>query len=683
MDRLSIGGCRLNALINRATQGTGTLDEALRRATILLQKDAVLAARQASEVLRVAPGHPHARLIVGAAHRINGETQAAVEVLSVLAREQTRAAPVHLELALAQHAAGQFRDALSSVQASLRINAASADAWRLLADLHDAAGDTAKADQARARYMQYATRDPRLLGAAAALAENRLPQSEALLRTHLASYPTDIAALRMLAEIAGRLRRYQDAQSLLEQCLQLSPSFDAARHNLAVVLNRQGKASAALTHINALLTKELRNPAYRNLKGAILANLSEYEQSIEVYASVLHDFPLQPKIWLSYGHSLKTLGRVADSIAAYRRAIELEPTLGEAYWSLANLKTFRFAAAEIEAMERIATSGKLDDEAKLHVEYALGKALEDAQGYAASFEHYVRGAALRRKRHPYDASENTRFMERSRACFDANFFAARRDGGARAPDPIFIVGLPRSGSTLIEQILASHSQVEGTMELPDLPQIARELAGEARADESQFFEAISGLSAAQRRELGERYLTSTRVHRKSAAPYFIDKMPNNCAYVGLIHLILPNAKIIDARRHPMGCCFSAFKQHFARGQSFTYGLEDLGHYYRDYVGLMAHVDEVLPGKVHRIFYEEMIEHTERTVRALLDYCGLPFEQACLAFHDNERAVRTASSEQVRQPIFREGLDHWRHYEAWLGPLREVLGPVLENYPVWT
>ncbi|MHB8727379.1 MAG: sulfotransferase family protein, partial [Casimicrobiaceae bacterium] len=479
---------------------------------------------------------------------------------------------------------------------------------------------------------------------------------------------------------AARLRRYGDAQTLLERCLELAPSFDPARHNYAVVLNRQGKAAAALPHVETLLAKEPRNPGYRNLKAAILAHLGDYAESIEVYEAVLKEYPRQPKVWMSYGHSLKTARRREESVGAYRRAIALQPSLGEAYWSLANLKTFRFADADIAAIRRALERADLSDDDRLHFEFALGKALEDEESYEESFVHYASGNDLRSKQHPYSADQNTRFVQRSKRNFTADFFA-QRPGGAQAADPIFIVGLPRSGSTLIEQILASHSLVEGTMELPDIPQIARELAGRDDAvGETPFFDALAALSAQERQALGERYLAATRIHRKAEAPFFIDKMPNNCLYVGLIHLILPNAKIIDARRHPLGCGFSVFKQHFARGQNFSYRLDDIGRYYADYVELMAHMDAVLPGRVHRAFYESVVQETEAELRRLLDYCGLPFESGCLRFYENERAVRTASSEQVRRPIFREGMDHWRHYEAWLGPLKQALGEMLGRYP---
>ncbi len=314
-------------------------------------------------------------------------------------------------------------------------------------------------------------------------------------------------------------------------------------------------------------------------------------------------------------------------------------------------------------------------------EFALGKALEDAADYEAAFAHYAKGNELRRETIPYEAGDASIRVHRSVTTYTSRFYSKRVDWGATAPDPIFVVGLPRSGSTLIEQILSSHSQVEGTMELPEIISITRELrAQSANADGRSYHDVLATKSADDIRALGEAYIARTRIQRKSTAPFFIDKMPNNFFHVGLIHLILPNAKIIDARRHPLACCFSGFKQYFARGQNFSYGLEELGRYYRDYVALMAHFDSVLPGRVHRVIYERMVEDTEHEVRRLLDYCGLPFEDGCLRFFENERPVRTASSEQVRRPIYREGVDHWRHFEPWLSPLKAALGDVLEHYP---
>jgi len=663
------------------SQPTGSLEVALQHAARLLSSQPALAAEQAAEILKVVPGHPGALLLRAVAQRAVGEVAAALAAIEELCRRQPGWAEAQFELGVTLGAAGQGEAAIAALRRAVALKPDLPDAWRALADHLAGAGDTRGADEAYARHIKAATHDPRLIAAAAALVENRIPEAEARLRAHLRIHPTDVAALRMLAEVAARLRRWRDAQALLERCLELAPGFDAARHNYALVLNRQGKAAAALPHVEQLLAKEPRNPGYRNLQAAVLVNLGEYAESARIYAGVLAEFPQQAKVWMSYGHSLKTTGQSAEAIAAYRGAIAREPTLGEAWWSLANLKTFSFTAADLAALRAALARADLSEEDRLHFEFTLGKALEDKGAYEESFRHYAAGNALRRKSLPYSAVDNAAFVRRSRALFTREFFAARAGSGVPARDPIFIVGLPRAGSTLLEQILASHSRVEGTMELPNVPQIARDLAErEGAAPGVGFFEAVAALSGAELRALGERYLDGTRPLRKSSAPFFIDKMPNNCLYVGLIHLILPNATIIDARRHPLGCGFSCFKQHFARGQSFAYALEDLGTYYRDYVALLHHFDAVLPGRVRRVLYEDMVADTGQEVRRLLAHCGLEFEAACLRFYDNERAVRTASSEQVRQPIFTTGLEQWRHYEPWLEPLKAALGSVLTAYP---
>lgn len=659
----------------------GTLEVALQHATRLLGEAPALAIEQADEILKQVPRHPLALLIQGIAKRKLGDLDGALAVLEPLAASQPGWAPAHYELGVTFGQLGRGDAAIAALHHAVRLKPDLADAWRLLGDHLAATGDAESADKAYANHIRMSTRDPRLLEPAAALCENRIAVAETLLRDHLKQFPTDVAALRMLAEVGARLGRHADAEILLRRCLELSPSFDAARHNLAIVLHRQNKSAEAIAELDRLMAKEPNNPGYCSLKAAALARIGEYAQSIDLYATVLKQYPQQAKVWMSYGHSLKTAGRPAESIDAYRRCIELTPGLGEAYWSLANLKTFRFGEADLQTMRAQLAREDLSDEDRLHFHFALGKALEDARQYDASFEHYAAGNRLRLKHTPYDADETTRQVERHRALYTPAFFAERRDGGCPAPDPIFIVGLPRAGSTLIEQILSSHSAIEGTMELPNLVELVRELSGrKKKTDPSAYPEIVATFDADRRRELGERYLAETRVQRKTGKPYFIDKLPNNWLHTGLIQLILPNAKIIDARRHPLSCGFSAFKQHFARGQNFSYSLEDVGRYYRDYVTLMAHFDAVLPGRVHRVIYERMVADTESEVHRLLDYCGVPFEDACLRFYENERAVRTASSEQVRQPIYRDSVDQWRNYDTHLEPLRTALGLILSAYP---
>ena len=534
---------------------------------------------------------------------------------------------------------------------------------------------------ANSRQARTATRDPRLREAADALAANRLAEAEQRLRAHLHAAPADVNAMRMLAEVAARLGRLDVAEDLLARALELAPGFRAARQNRAVVLHRNNKPAQALAELERLLADDPHNAGLRNLKAIVCSQLGEYDTAIAVYAGLLDEYPERAMLWLSYGHTLRIAGRSDESIAAYRRCIALERGFGEAWWSLANLKTLRFDATDIEAMRAELARGDLDEEHRLHFEFALGKALEDRADYAGSFRHYAAGNRLRRRAVPYDATAATGRTRRAIATFTREFFAARAGWGCPAADPIFVVGLPRSGSTLVEQILSSHSAVEGTMELHEVIAMARSLRREAAAGgaDTDYHAHLATRDAAALRALGEQYLARTRVQRKTAAPFFVDKMPSNFEHVGLIHLMLPNARIVDVRRHPLACGFSVFKQHFARGQHFSYDLADIGHHYRDYVRLMAHFDAVLPGRVHRVIYERMVEDTEAEVRRLLAYCGLPFEAGCLRFFDSNRPVHTASSEQVRRPINRDGIDHWRHYDAWLAPMREALDEVLETW----
>ncbi|MEW9624310.1 tetratricopeptide repeat-containing sulfotransferase family protein [Rhodanobacter geophilus] len=663
------------------TVASGTLEQALAHAARLLERDPALAAEQLAEILQVAPGQPRALQLLAATRTLQDDPSGALAILVPLARTQPNAAAVHFDLGLALAGSGRGPEAIAALRRAVALQPGLPQAWRVLGDCLAAAGEHEAADAAYVSHVRHSTRDPRLMAAAVALAEDRIPEAEARLREQLKRAPTDVAAIRMLAEVAARLGRNEDALHLLERCLELAPGFHEARRNYALVLHRANRPEAALAEIARLLAADPEDAGSRNLKAAVLCRTGDYEQAIGIYAALLERHPDNPKLWVSQGHALKTAGHAERAIAAYRRSLQLEPSFGEVWWSLANLKTFRFDAGELAAMRAQLARADLGEDDRLHLEFAVGKALEDAGEYEPSFRHYARGNAIRHAQLRYRADDTSARVHHIRTHYTREFFAARAGAGDPAPDPIFVVGLPRAGSTLVEQILSSHSRVEGTMELPEVTSIARLLRGQGDADGAMpYHDALAALDAAALRALGGRYLAHTRIQRKTSAPLFIDKMPNNFMHVGLIHLMLPNAKIIDARRHPMACGFSVFKQHFARGQGFSYGLEDIGRYYRDYVALMAHFDAVLPGRVHRVVYERMVDDTEGEVRRLLDYCGLPFEAACLRFFENTRPVRTASSEQVRQPIYREGLEHWRHYAAWLGPLASALGPVLESYP---
>lgn len=662
------------------SEPVGALATALAHAGRMLAARPDLAQAQAYEILKVVPDSVEARLLLSTALRRQGLYDEALAAVSPLTDGRLAAAPAWLELGLIHAGRGASHEAIRALRRSVQLDARFAPAWRALADELVQAGKPQQAQAAYARQLQCYTDDPTLIAAGAALYDGRLAVAEQALRNVLKARPSDPAAIRMLAEVAARLGRLGDAETLLRRCLEIAPGFAGARENYALVLHRQGKSAQSIGELDQLLASDPHNPGLRGLKAAALGRVGEYQAAIALYEDLLKSYPDQPKAWMSYGHALKTVGRASDSAAAYRRSLALAPGLGEAWWSLANLKTFRFAPDDVDAMQTQLAAQGLGDEDRFHLHFALGKALEDARRDEAAFAHYQQGNALRRQTAGYVAAEISEHVACSKALMTPAFFARRADGGSQAPDPIFVIGLPRSGSTLVEQILASHPQVEGTMELPDVIAMAKRLGGlRQQGAPSAYPDCLAGLNRAALEALGEEYLERTRVQRKTDRPLFIDKMPNNWAHVGLIHLMLPRATIIDVRRHPLGCGFSCFKQHFARGQEFTYDLEEIGRYYADYVELMAHFDRVLPGRVHRVIYEDLIGDSESQVRKLLAHSGLEFDAACLRFYDNDRAVRTASSEQVRRPISAEPAEHWRRFEPWLAPLKLGLGPVLEDW----
>jgi predicted Zn-dependent protease len=632
------------------------------------------ARRQAETLLRAAPNDPRLLLILASARRRLGEAKAAKAILAPLAKAYPRAATTAYELGLTLADLGESDAAISALRQAVALNRDLADAWRALGEQLFQLGDGPGAEAAFAQHTRAAVTDPALKPAAEALCAGDLAAAETGLRALLTARPDTPAALRMLADVYMRKSDVVNAEILLARAVELEPGHLGGRFSLAEALFMQQKAAAALALVEPLLAAAPADPAYRNLCAACLGLIGEDARMLELRKGLAEAFPGQPRLWLNYGHALRAIGRREEAIAAYRRSIALAPTLGDAYWSLANLKVPAVAEDQIGTMRGLLASSALSADDALHLNYALGKALEDAGDYPEAFARYAEGARLRREQAPYDAQAFTRQTRASAELFTKAFFAAREGWGEADPAPIFIVGLPRSGSTLIEQILASHSMVEGTMELPQISHIAAALAGPAGHPAG-----VEALAAADAARLGRRYIDDTQLYRKLGRPRFIDKMPNNFQYIGLIHLILPNAVIIDARRHPMGSCFSAFKQHFAQGQSFSYGLDDLGAYYRDYVALMDHFDAVLPGRVHRVIYEDLVEDAEGEIRRLLAHCGLPFEPGCLTFYETERSVRTVSSEQVRRPIFRDGLEQWRRFEPWLGPLKSALGPTLAHW----
>ena len=579
-----------------------------------------------------------------------------------------------------------MKDAPQAIQAFLQavaINPALPASWGMLEGLYRMCGDADNAGTAAAHVAKLKTLPQEVITATGLFSDGDLLAAEKIIRAFLLANGDHIEAMRLLARIGAALEVFDDAELLLEAVLERVPTYVAARHDYATVLLGRHKYQQALAELDKLLGVDPANRQYRTLHAAAMVGLGDHPRAITLYQDLLRDappgLPNAAELHLSIAHSLKTLGRRNDAIDEYRAAARERSDFGDAYWSLANLKTYRFTDAELASM-RAAETGPLTRLVdRYHLCFALGKAYEDRGEYSESWRYYERGNELKRAESRYRPEVIELNTAKQKAVCTRDFFEQRTDFGAASTAPIFVVGLPRSGSTLIEQILASHSAVEGTQELAEIPRYVLELQGRERDFESPRYPAVlAQLPIGKSARFAERYLDDTRVYR-TGKPRFIDKMPNNFRHIGFIHLMFPNAKIIDARREPMACCFGNLKQLFARGQEFAYSIEDIARYYRTYLELMEHWDAALPDRVLRVHHEDVVDDLERSVRLILDFCDLPFEPACVEFHRTERSIRTASSEQVRRPIFREGLDQWRNFEAWLGPLRVALGDALVRY----
>ncbi len=633
----------------------------------------------ADALLRKVPENRDVLYLRAVAQRMLGDTAAALGTLARLEHLHPRFSRLYQERGQCHIALRQAPEAIAAFRRAVQLNPTLPVSWSMLEGLYRMAGQPDGATGAAAQVATLKTLPPEVVTATALFYDGDLAESEQRVRAFLLKHGHHVEAMRLLARIGMERDVLDDAQLLLEAVLDLEPNYHAARFEYAQILCRRHLYLDAQQQAEKLLFIDRSSREYRTLHAMTCVGLGQHERAIELYQALLPG-ALQPaELHLSIAHSLKTLGQQAPAIAEYHAAAASREGFGDAWWSLANLKTYRFTDAELEQMqaaEAATATGPVD---RYHLCFALGKALEDREQYAASFEYYARGNALKRaasRYRPEVIEFNTRLQ--IEVC-TRELFARHQGSGAPAGDPIFIVGLPRSGSTLIEQILASHSAVEGTHELADIPRIVVELQGrDWQLENPRYPGVLAQMSEADFRCLGEKYLHDTRSYRSGKA-HFIDKMPNNFRHVGLIHLMLPNAKIIDARREPMACCFGNLKQLFAHGQEFTYSAEDIARYYRTYLELMRHWDAVLPGRVLRVQYEDVVADLEGNVRRLLNHCGLEFEPACVEFYRTERSVRTASSEQVRQPIYREALEQWRHYEPWLGPLRDALGDALTYY----
>jgi tetratricopeptide (TPR) repeat protein len=623
------------------------------------------------------PAEPSLEWLLGAALLAQGELEASIALLSGLLERVPDFVAARVDLARAERARGQPQRARGHVQAVLKAFPHHHLAWLAYGD---ALVDLGQYTDAVIAYERARLTDPhraRIEAATAALVADDRKGSEAMFRQVLQADPSHAAALAGLAALSLAADKPHDAERLLRHALRQSAHLPLVQRGLVQALVALGRLEEADLAARALLKVEPENEKTWLVLGSVATRLMRQEEALEAYQHAARMKPQEARLVLTLGHVNKTLGRRADSEAAYKSALQLEPASGEAWWSLADLKNYTFSDEELAAMRGVLAGGAHAPGSEAQLHFALGKALEQRGQYAESFAHYARGNALRRADQPFDIGKYERRVERLTKVFDAGYFAAHRGSGNPDPAPIFIVGLPRSGSTLLEQVLASHSQVEGTMELPNIVHMVHEFE-DTSADRDGYPEAVLRVTPAQLRTLGDRYLSDTApLHR--GRPRFTDKLPNNFSHVGLIHAILPNASIVDARRHPMDACFSTFKQHFAQGQAFSYDLEDLGRYYRGYLALMDHWDRVLPGKVLHVQYEEVVREPEGNIRRLLEHCRLPFEPACLSFHETRRSVRTASAEQVRQPLYRSGIGYWRNFERELEPLRRALGDSLERF----
>ena len=625
------------------------------------------------------PENRDALLIIATSQRCLGQIDAAMDTLARLEGRHPRFSRLHQERGMCFVARKDAPNAIQSLLISVNINPALPASWSMLEGLYRMTGDPANASTAAAHVEKLRTLAPEVVAATSHFSDGDIGPAEQIIRPYLLQHGDDPEAMRLLARIGVRLEMLNDAELLLEAVLAQLPDYPAARYDYAQTLIKRQKHRQAGVEIEKLLAIDPANIDYLTLAATIEVGLGRNDRALEIYSEILR---LQPQSWdapLWMGHALKTIGRVPEAIESYRAAALARPDFGDAYWSLANLKLYRFSDEEIARMsaeEAVSTTGPED---RAHLCFALGKALEDRGEFAASWVYYERGNGLKRSESRYRPEileTNTR--QQIEVC-TSTFFEARAGWGDAASDPIFVLGLPRSGSTLIEQILASHSQVEGTQELADIQRAVLEIQGpDADLEASRYPAVLAQMDGEDFRRLGERYLADTRAYR-SDKPFFIDKMPNNFRHVGLIHLMLPNARIIDARREPLSCCFSNFKQLFAQGQEFTYSLDDIARYYRTYLELMRHWDEALPGRILRVQHEDVVADLDGSVRRMLDHCGLTFERACVDFHKTRRSVRTPSSEQVRQPIFRDGLDQWKAYAPWLGPLEAGLGDALVRY----
>ena len=661
--------------MNTHTDPVAVIRAAFEQASRLLRVGDLEAAKAAClDTLEQHPADTNLLCLLGTVLVRQGRPDEAENALRPALWQQPDFAAAHAGLGNALMIQHRTEEALECFQAAIKLEPDNGQVHfklsRVLAEL----GRNDEAEQARQEAAKYAPNQAALAAAAEHRHAGRLAQAEKHYQEILLREPGNAEVLRSLAGCAMDRKQFGDAIVLLRRAIEHAPDSMRAWNALGSALLAHKDFDAAIEAFSRAAAIEPGLAHTRLMLGKALSLASNYHQAIDAFRAGLDIQPGHAGCLLGLGHCLKTIGRTDEAVQNYRASIAGQPTFGEAYWSLADLKSFRFEPAEIQSMQTHVDDTSLPEETRIHFRFALGKACEDEHDYRAAFEHYRRGNLARRARESYDPVATEVLHDRIIDVFTPDFLAEHADSGDPDPAPIFIVGLPRSGSTLIEQILASHSQVAGTRELPDLPNVIRAIDRQATGAE-RYPEILRHCTGDRLRELGRQYLASTQRHR-SGLPHFTDKLPNNFSATGLLALILPNAKIINTRRHPLDSCMGSFKQLFASGQAFTYDLLELGEYTLDYQRIMDHWHTVLPGRILDVHYEQLVADQEAETRRLLEFCGLPWEAACLRFYATDRAINSASSEQVRQPLYASSVHHWRHYEAELGELIEILQPLL-------
>ncbi len=657
-----------------------SIDEALKSIQQLIQtakfNDAILQSKQLLQQQELIKDHTQLCqlwYLIAVAQRYAKSFSDALTSINELIKLDEKHSRAHQELGHIYLALQQMSQAEIAFEKAVQLNPCLVGSWQELIEIYRDTNQPENIQKAANQLEKLKKLPPALLAVTEFMVEGKFLKAEQICRHFLQNNKRHVDGMCLLAEIGIELKIYDDAEFLLASALELAPTHIHARSQYLNLLTRLGKYKAAEQQVESLLAEQPNNLSFKVAKANVLTGLGKTAEAINLFEQAIEQDDQIAGFHLQLGHSLKAKGDIEKAVQAYQKAYQINPNYGDAYWSLANTKTYRFTDEEIAQMQSKRESDDLAITDKIQLHFATGKAFEDRKEFDLAFKAYEQGNNLQHSNNGFDISKIEQQVEDQIKYCTAELFEQRGQLGLDAPDPIFIVGLPRAGSTLLEQILASHSQVDGTMELHNILGLASRLRGRNPnpKQENQYPKNLAEINPEYFKRFGQQFIDETRVYRDNA-PLFIDKMPNNFLHIGLIKLILPNAKIIDARRSPMACCFSGFKQLFAEGQDFSYNLEDIGRYYQAYLKLMAHWEKVLPDFVLTVNHEDVVEDLDKEVRRILDFCGLEFEQSCIDFHKTKRNIKTPSSEQVRQPIYKSATEQWRYFEEHLTPLKNVL-----------